>query len=229
MLAFHIYPFPDGREYDRNELSNETNVIQLFDACQILEAIITSDGWEYLIDQYGIEKLFKLDCASGWHDEKTLSDYISIMLVEPGFVEGYVSVLNCSLQGLLHQEVTTDFEIVELGPDKMNSFNNRWTQKLKETKNDRATNLKFNYQTIAGSATENIVAMIEKNSEKYSEDIVSRYVAELERLFGGCKACWKFSGKNKGSGNFLRDNYINMIDLIILEYELYALVLMIGV
>ncbi len=93
MLAYHIYPPPRGREISVEELNTENGVCSLFDACQILEAIITTEGWEYLIDTYGIERLFELDCESGWHDESCIEAYISSMCAEPEFLEGYTAVM----------------------------------------------------------------------------------------------------------------------------------------
>lgn len=228
MLAFHIYPLPNGTEYDRNELSNETNVIQLFDACQILEAIITTDGWEFLIDQYGIEKLYELDCVSGWHDEETLAEYVNNMIAEPGFLDGYVAVLNYSLQELMHIEITTDFEIVPLDSEKMSSFNSEWERKIKEKRAGDFT-LDFNYQMVEGNVVDIVCAIIGKLSDKDSQYVIEKYLNDLELVFGTCKACWKLSGKNRGSGNFFRTSYINLLDMIILEYTQFALVLMVGV
>lgn len=87
MLAFHIYPLPHGTEYGPSDLDTAEKVIALFDACQILEAVIEADGWKFLCDQFGLRTLFQLDLKSGWHDCELLSDYIMDLQTEAGFCE----------------------------------------------------------------------------------------------------------------------------------------------
>ena len=51
MLAFYLYPFEPNkkfREYTEDDLKDPKIVEELFDYCQILEAYITKDGWEFL-------------------------------------------------------------------------------------------------------------------------------------------------------------------------------------
>ena len=43
----------------------EKKVEIVFDYAQILEVQITNRGWEYLIKQYGFNKLFEIDKRSG--------------------------------------------------------------------------------------------------------------------------------------------------------------------
>lgn len=81
-LALYIYPIPDGTEYGSKELSNPQKVIELFDYCQILEAVISKQGWEYLIDYYGYENLFRINQESGWFDCSSIEELISYIKSE---------------------------------------------------------------------------------------------------------------------------------------------------
>ena len=51
-VAYRIYPLPKGMVYSEDDIQTIEDVIKLFDYCQILEAIILKDGWEYLIDRF---------------------------------------------------------------------------------------------------------------------------------------------------------------------------------
>lgn len=78
MLAYYFYPFElnqNVREYSKEQLMDTKIVETLFDYCQILEAYITKQGWAFLIDHYGYEKLYEIDKASGWIDADTLEEY----------------------------------------------------------------------------------------------------------------------------------------------------------
>ena len=48
-LAFYIYPIPQGTSFSANDLSTPDNVEKLFDYMQILLAVISKEGWEFLI------------------------------------------------------------------------------------------------------------------------------------------------------------------------------------
>ena len=75
VLAFYRYPEPKGTKYFRGDLTDPNTVIEVFNYCQILLAIITKAGWEFLIDHYGYEKLFELDRISDWKDCNSLTEY----------------------------------------------------------------------------------------------------------------------------------------------------------
>lgn len=82
-LAYYIYPWGNKhnyREYTKEELMNPETVKKIFDYCQILEAYITKQGWQFLIDYYGYEKLYEIDRKSGWlsghSDNDCLEEYI---------------------------------------------------------------------------------------------------------------------------------------------------------
>ena len=85
MLAYYHYPFVqnhDLREYTKEELTDPKIVEELFDYCQILEAYITKQGWAFLIEHYGYEKLYEIDKKSGWLDDDTLEEYIASVQYE---------------------------------------------------------------------------------------------------------------------------------------------------
>lgn len=67
-LAYRIYPEPDGTIYYESDLIYADTVETLFDYCQIGEAIIMEEGWQFLIRQHGIPSLFDMNTKSGWFD-----------------------------------------------------------------------------------------------------------------------------------------------------------------
>ena len=48
-LAFYVYPIPQGTLFTANDLSSPDNVKILFDYMQIFLAVISKEGWEFLI------------------------------------------------------------------------------------------------------------------------------------------------------------------------------------
>ena len=70
MLGLYIYPPPKGTEYTAADLEQPDKVIELFGYCGILEGLITKEGWDFLIQLYGYEKLFEMDKAGMWFDVK---------------------------------------------------------------------------------------------------------------------------------------------------------------
>ena len=78
MLAFYLYPFEPNqkfREYTEDDLKDPKIVEELFDYCQILEAYIPKDGWEFLTKYHGYEQLYEIDKRSGWFDEETIDAF----------------------------------------------------------------------------------------------------------------------------------------------------------
>ena len=85
MLAYYLYPFVESqkyREYTEVELKNPEVVKEVFDYCQILEAYITKEGWAFLVDYYGYERLYEIDKISGWFEEETLEGFIEAVKQE---------------------------------------------------------------------------------------------------------------------------------------------------
>lgn len=79
MLGLYIYPIPNGTEYTQSDLVIKEKVIELFGFCGILEGLITKEGWDFLIEFYGYEKLYQMDKEAMWFDEDTMEKYIEIV------------------------------------------------------------------------------------------------------------------------------------------------------
>ena len=81
-FAFYVYPLPQGTPYTSDDLSSAENVKELFDYMQILLAVISKEGWNFLIQQYGYEKLFEINSRSGWIDCETIDEFIEALEYE---------------------------------------------------------------------------------------------------------------------------------------------------
>lgn len=66
ILAWKKYPKPLGGNYYAHSLEEEFNVRVLFDFCRSDEAVIYAEGWNFLLSQFGLKRLFEIDQASGW-------------------------------------------------------------------------------------------------------------------------------------------------------------------
>ena len=77
------------KDYYEDDLKEEKIVEELFDYAQILLAYIEYEGWKFLIDQYGYEKLYEIDKKSGWLTDKSdnLQDYIEWVKYEMDIVK----------------------------------------------------------------------------------------------------------------------------------------------
>lgn len=75
-LAYRIYPEPSGTEYSHSNLMDKATVALLFDYCQILEAVISREGWKVLIDHHGFQELYKINEHCGWFDCGSLEEFI---------------------------------------------------------------------------------------------------------------------------------------------------------
>ena len=51
----------------------------LFNYMQIWLAAISKEGWEFLIQQYGYEKLFEINIKSDWIDCEELDEFIEAL------------------------------------------------------------------------------------------------------------------------------------------------------
>ena len=56
-VAFRIYPLPNGKAYTEEDVKTLKDVEELFDYCQIYEATISKEGWNYLVETFGMEIL----------------------------------------------------------------------------------------------------------------------------------------------------------------------------
>ena len=89
-LAFYVYPAPQGTIFTSKDLSVAENVEKLFDYMQILLAMISKEGWDFLIWKYGYEKLFEINNRSDWIDCETLDEFIEILEYEKSMSPEYL-------------------------------------------------------------------------------------------------------------------------------------------
>ena len=64
-----------GPGYREEDLRDPALVEELFDYCQILYAVISKEGWDFLLSTHGLEDLYRIDCRSGWHDSPNLAAF----------------------------------------------------------------------------------------------------------------------------------------------------------
>lgn len=83
-IAYRIYPLPNGTIYTEENIRTLDDVAGLFDYCQIMEAMISKKGWDYLIKKFGIEGLFQANKESGWFDSGSLEEFICDIEYEKG-------------------------------------------------------------------------------------------------------------------------------------------------
>lgn len=88
ILAWRKYPIPDGMYYYQENLETKEAIIQLFDACQLLEASITADGWDYLLSNFGVKEIYQIDQKSGWLDMETPELWLEALLYQ-ALLAGY--------------------------------------------------------------------------------------------------------------------------------------------
>jgi len=81
-LAFYVYPLPQGTSFTADDLSVPGNVEMLFNYMQIWLAALSKEGWEFLIQQYGYEKLFEINIKSDWIDCEELDEFIEALEYE---------------------------------------------------------------------------------------------------------------------------------------------------
>lgn len=75
-LAYYMYPVPSGTRFTADNLISPQEVETVFDYLQILLAVVSQEGWDFLIQQHGYEILFEINKKSGWIDCETLSEFI---------------------------------------------------------------------------------------------------------------------------------------------------------
>ena len=79
VLAWRMYPEPNGTEYYEDDLDTEEKVEILFDYCQILEAIVFDGGWQFLLRHYGMNTLYEINERSGWYNIADVEDFKSYL------------------------------------------------------------------------------------------------------------------------------------------------------
>ncbi|ADO55801.1 MULTISPECIES: hypothetical protein [Paenibacillus] len=75
-LAYRIFPEPLGTTYQDYDLMNRADVEKLFDYCQILEAMISRQGWQFLINHHSYPVLFEINEGSEWFDCESVEEFI---------------------------------------------------------------------------------------------------------------------------------------------------------
>lgn len=76
LLAWRNFPLPEGLTYTARDLCMRSNVVVLFDYCQILRAAIWAKGWKFLFEQYGLKGIIEIDSESGWLNDDDLGEWI---------------------------------------------------------------------------------------------------------------------------------------------------------
>lgn len=67
-LAFECFGAQIGKSWYAEDFQNDKDVERAFDLAQIQQLFITAEGWQYLFESFGIEKLFEIDRKSGWFE-----------------------------------------------------------------------------------------------------------------------------------------------------------------
>lgn len=88
ILAWRKYPEPKGENYFKQDLQYRFKVIELFDYCQILEAVIFNKGWEFLFETYGLKEIIKIDKESSWFDYEDIGETIKSIYYD-SFISGF--------------------------------------------------------------------------------------------------------------------------------------------
>ena len=83
-IAYRIYPLPNGTLYTEDDIQTIDDVVRLFDYCQILEANITKEGWEYLIEKFGMNELYEANRRSEWFDCTGIEEFAEAVACEMG-------------------------------------------------------------------------------------------------------------------------------------------------
>lgn len=74
-------------EYSVDELRDPARVEELFDYCQILQGVITAQGWKHLLETHGLAGLLEIDRRSGWldADESEAADALKYQCLISGY------------------------------------------------------------------------------------------------------------------------------------------------
>ena len=76
-LGWYPFPEPEGTVYTEEALRDPARVEELFGCCGILYALISKEGWDFLLSAYGLEELYRIAQCSLWLDSSTLEDFAS--------------------------------------------------------------------------------------------------------------------------------------------------------
>lgn len=86
-IAYRMYPLPNGTTYTEADIQTVDDVVRLFDYCQIWEAYITKEGWNYLIEKFGMNELYEADIRSGWFECPSVEEFAEAVACEMDVTE----------------------------------------------------------------------------------------------------------------------------------------------
>ncbi len=81
-IAFRIYPLPNGTIYSEETVKTIRDVIEIFDYCQIAEAMISRPGWNWLVETFGLTELYEANQISGWFDCECIEEFVEALEYE---------------------------------------------------------------------------------------------------------------------------------------------------
>ncbi len=93
ILAWSNYPEPEGTNYNQNDLVSDTKVGLLFGYCKKQEAVILAKGWEFLVHEFGIVGLLKIDETTKWIKEEGLGEKICGVVFQ-SLIAGFNPIIN---------------------------------------------------------------------------------------------------------------------------------------
>ena len=76
-VAYMIYPLPNGRVRTEEDLRTPDDVERLFNACQIMEGMISKKGWDFLIAKFGMEGLYEIEQKSCWFNSDSFEEFVA--------------------------------------------------------------------------------------------------------------------------------------------------------
>ena len=88
ILAWRRIPKTKGENYTEKELCETQKVIELFDYCQILQAVIFDVGWKYLFEKYELKGIIGIDSKSQWLNDEDIGEWISSIFYN-SLISGY--------------------------------------------------------------------------------------------------------------------------------------------
>lgn len=78
----------DGEILTSCDLLSKRKVIEVFDLCQILQAVIYPHGWKFLFSNYGLKGIIEIDKSSQWLNDKDIGEWISNIFYQ-SLISGY--------------------------------------------------------------------------------------------------------------------------------------------
>ena len=84
VLGWYLFPEPEGTCYGEEELKDPEVVKELFGYCGLWYALISQEGWDFLLEVYGLERLYQIDHDSLWHDSLDLTQFAADVAYERG-------------------------------------------------------------------------------------------------------------------------------------------------